>query len=472
MARIGAQISGFELRLLQALQASEGAAALNRLRLVTGRRINDPPDDPSAFVDVSRLEDQLARVQATSENVAAASSIASQTQLKLDEIHTQLDTIRGLLAEDEGLSLSASERAANQSQIDVALESIRSLAGTQIDGRRRLDGSADFRASGRNHTQVRDLRVLSPGVSRITGNVTTPATRATLTFTGAAGQISDDATFTLTGRRGSIEISVTQNQDLAEAADAVNQSSHKTGVTATVDGDDLVFTSVDYGSAASVQIAVNSGTFGVTGGEGNATAYGTDADVTINGRRLAPGHDAVDGNRVSFAFAGERFELVLAAGFRGRLDTIDVQGNPAGQFQLYPDGRTTTLAVPGLSPGHFVGTSGSLLELKTGGGLDGLGANTAQAIRVVDESLARLTGIEGQVEGFANSSVAASAAFLDALETDLQDAVDAANKTDEAKEELLLARNEALAAHALSSLNVLQEQRARMVELLERIASG
>jgi flagellin len=473
VSRIGATISGFEMRLLQSLRASETAAALHGFRLATGRKINDPRDDPSGFVNVVRIENQLSQVQQASANVSAASSIASQAQLALDQIRTQLGAIRTLLLEDEDQSLTASERSANQAQIDEALAAITALAASPIDGRRRLDGSLDYGTTGLDWQQVESLRVLAPGAGTITGRVVSPATRATLTYTGAAGLVMADATITLAGKRGSAVITVAQNDDLDAVAATVNGQSHATGVTAEVDGDDLVFTSVDYGTAARLEVSVLSGAFAVTGGDGSGLDVGADASVIINGAIVSSGGSlsSVDGNRVHFVSDNARFELVLRAGFAGTLESIEVHDDSIGRFALSADlARTSVLAIPGVLPGHFRGASGSLLDLGAGGEASGLGANTSRAVRIVDESLARLTVVEGQVDAFADHAVGASAEFLASLEANLQDALENVNLVDEDEENLLVARSEALASNALSSLAILQEQRSRVVGLLEQIA--
>jgi flagellin-like hook-associated protein FlgL len=55
LGRIGATITGVELRLLNQLSEANAAASLNALRLATGKRINSAADDPSGFIDLSRL---------------------------------------------------------------------------------------------------------------------------------------------------------------------------------------------------------------------------------------------------------------------------------------------------------------------------------------------------------------------------------------------------------------------------------
>ena len=318
MIRIGAHLSGLEAKLLNQLAAANAAASENALRLSTGKQVNAPKDDPAAFLQVSSLESQLSAVNDAVSRVDTAAGIAAQLQLTLDQVRTQLDTVRTALLEDEDGELTSEERAVNQATIDAAIEQIATLAGTQIDGRRMLDGSADFSVSGVNSSQVEDVTVYSVrgGSATISGTVVSAAEQATLTYTGSGGVTTDDAVFTLSGRRGDIDITVAAGASLTDLRDTINQNSHNTGITAEVSGDDLILTSVDYGAEAEVSIDVSSGTFTVTGGDGSGTDFGADATVEINGETMT-------GTRFTVARNGVHATIEFAAGFYGRLQHRD-----------------------------------------------------------------------------------------------------------------------------------------------------
>ena len=109
----------------------------------------------------------------------------------------------------------------------------------------------------------------------------------------------------------------------------------------------------------------------------------------------------------------------------------------------------------------------------SGGSLEGLGSNTSQAIRVVDEALTQLTLIEAQVDSFANTTVASSAAvmvgFAEVLDNNGDGVVDV-NEIDEEAESLLLTKNQSLAANALASLAIVQQQQQSILILLHQQA--
>ena len=270
MGRIGASLSGVERILLNRLADANAGATINRLRLATGKRVNAPRDDISAFMTLSRFQTQLSTVTATMKGVTAASSLVSQTQTTLASIRTQLDTIRTTLLTDESQSLSAGDRTAAQATINTAVNQINSLAVTQIDGRRTLDGSAGFTISGRNNLQISDLVVHSVGGA----GPTVPGERAELTYTGASRYGAAAATVQITGNTGSTTIAVTTNDTLEDIAQTINDRTNTTGVTASVDDNTLTLASSQIGTNQTVAVVVTSGTFNVTGGNGDGTANG------------------------------------------------------------------------------------------------------------------------------------------------------------------------------------------------------
>jgi len=469
MTRIGATISGAERILLNRLADANSAIQAGNVRLATGQRINHPSDDPSNFVRLSRFEAEQSVVAATLNSVTEASKLVSQAQLAIDQIRTQLETIRSKAVEDEDGELSTSQRMANQAAIDAAVTEINQLATSSFGSRRLLDGSANFTLTGVNYEQFADVLVLDRGpaaTATISGSLDTAAERAELTHTEGTGLITNDATFTLTGDRGSVSISVSNGESLDTVSDRINAEAHLTGVTAAVDRNDLNLSSIAFGTSASVQVVVTSGTFAVTGGDGNGNASGTDATATINGQSLTG-----NGNRFDVGDNGFRFRVEFADGFTpAAFDAISVSGD-ALSFALSTDlSQRSTLAIPGLQPARLGGLSGSLDQLISGGAAAGLDASAPLAVRIADEALAELEVIEGLVDGFATAAITASSNLLSGFETELGEAIDSLNGIDENEEALLISKNQSLATNALAGLSILDSQRSEIVALLKQTA--
>ncbi len=464
MPRIGATISGFEQLLLTHLQRVNSATLAGAVRLSTGKQVNRPADDPSAFMTISSFERRLSVVQDAKRQVDVAANIGAQSQLTLDQIRTELEGIRASLVLDEDGSLTDEERTAEQAIIDRAVVSINDLAATDIGGRRFLDGSVNYRAAGRLASQISNVEVYAAGETDFTGSVDTAATQAAVTYTGVAGAIVADATFTLTGKRGSSSIQVTLGQTLDAAASLINQDSHKTGIVAAAAGDDLTLTTVDYGEQATLEVDVSTGSFDTAG-----TNQGTDVVAIINGQTIDS--SATDGNRARYTSQGTHVVFEFQPGFTDGFNPVTVLDDDVAQFRLSPDLRVATqLGLPGVSAALLGGVSGAVSELASGGGLAGLAANTSQAIRVIDEALGSLTRVDGIVDSFADVTVASSASLLDGFSDELETTIENLNGVDEERENLLLAKNQSLADNTVSSISILQQQQASLVELVRQLA--
>jgi len=465
MSRIGATISGLEQLFLTHLQQVDDAALNSAIRLATGKQIPDPSFDPSGFVLVSGFESHLNVLEGTKQQVDLAANIGSESQLAIDQVRSQLDTIRNALLLDEKQGLDSENRDAQQAIIDAAIGEIGTSASSDVNGRRYLDGSVNYTYTGKNSNQISDIQVYALRETTFSGSVTSAATQSSVAYTGAAGTInSGDATFTLTGQRGSAAISVTGGETLTDVATRINQESHNTGITAAVAGDQLTLTTVDFGDDATIGVNVTNGAFATA-----TVSTGQDAVVTINGKAIAS--NQVDGNRVSYTDNGSHVSFEFAAGFTGSFDPVTVSDNNVAKFSLTPDiSRVSTLALPGIQPELLGGVSGELTDLLSGGSLSGLGSNTSAAIRVVDEALSKLTLVEGRVDAFADVTVASSSKLLDDFIGDTKDVIDSLNSVDEDQESLLLAKNQTLAASTISALSIVQQQKFNVLGLVQLIA--
>lgn len=463
MARIGAFIAGVERTLLRRLAEANAQADLASLRLAAGQRILAPRDEPSTYVALAGLEHQLKLVTATMANATAASALVSQAQAAVDQVSTHLETIRTELLKDENGSLTPEERVASQAAIDAAIDEINSISGSLISGRRLLDGSADYRTSGRNPTQVFDLRVYrktSGSDPTIAGEVLQTATQGQLVYTGSAGRPAADAVIILTGKRGSAAITVDDAQTLDELASAINRQSHTTGITAGVAGNQLTLTSVDYGSAASISVEVVSGSFAVSG-----TGAGTDARAVINGQTLTG-----NGNRFEIAQNDLHAEIEFQPGFTGSFDTMTVQGDGLTFSLSTAVARQVAVALPGLQAARLGGISGRLDQIASGGAYSGLGDNTSRALRIVDEALGQLDRVQGALDGFGTAAVDASSTLLAQWQTQLDTAAQQTDGYDQDTQSALLAQYEDLASNARAGLAIVAQQRAGIVALIQKLA--
>lgn len=463
MARIGAFIAGVERTLLRRLAEANAQADLASLRLASGRRILAPGDEPSTFVALAGLENQLNLVSATLSNATAASALVTQAQAAAEQVATQLQTIRTELLKDENGALTPEERTASQAVIDTAIDQINRISASRISGRRLWDGSADYRTLGRNPAQVFDLRVYSKAPASpptLAGEILQTATQGQLSYTGSAGKPSANAVITLTGKRGSATLTVDSAQTLQALAAAINRQSHNTGITATVAGDQLTLASVDYGSAASIAVQVVSGQFPVTG-----TGKGSDAQAVINGQTLTG-----DGNRFEILQSDLHAEIEFQPGVTGSFAPLTIEGQGLSFSLSTAAGRQAALALPGLQAIRLGGISGRLDQIASGGTYAGLGENTSRALRIVDEALGQVERIRGAMDGFAAAAVNASSTLLAQWQDTLETAVQQTDGYEKDRETAVLAKYEDLAANARAGLAIVAQQRAGIVAVIQKLA--
>jgi flagellin-like hook-associated protein FlgL len=461
MSRIAANLSGIERTLIDRMNAANAAVATSTLRLATMQKINSASDAPSAFVSLSRFQSQLTNVTAAMTNASAASSMLSQAESTVSQIQDQLDIIRDALLTPTDSS---------QETIDTALARINELANTEINGRRVLDGSASFRTAGVDPNQVARLTVSATqgGTRQIEGEVLTAGTQATLRYTGSGGLATADATIIITGNLGSAQITVTNGETLTNLADAINAVSYETGVTAAVDGDNLDLTSVSYGDDALVSVAVPNGTFTVTGGDGNGTDYGTSGTAVINGEIYTA--SAADGNRYTVSDNGLRFQITFKPGFTGEAHTIQVSGS-ALSFALSPNvSQPSAISIPSMLTANLGGDAGNLSQIGSGGDYADLGDNRSQALLIVDEAIAQVATIQGNIAGFSLASVSSASTLLTDLQEDIQTSIDSIDLVNVAEETVQIQYYTALADNAISGLAIINQQRSAIVSLIKQIA--
>lgn len=239
-------------------------------RLSTGLRINRGKDDPAGLIISERLGTDISNIQQAIKNGERASAVIATTEGALTEITDLLNSIKALAVEAANTgALSDEERAANQLQIDSAIQSITRISNTAtFGGLKLLDGSLDYITSGINSSEISNTRITSASFVNTSSinvdvDVISSAQKGNLYLSGDNGGVGDgtilsQTTIQVRGPEGVREIILTAGMTLSGAAAAINQLSELTGVQAAlVNGDansGLVFRSSEYGSNAFVSV--------------------------------------------------------------------------------------------------------------------------------------------------------------------------------------------------------------------------
>ncbi|EAQ77239.1 hypothetical protein [Blastopirellula marina] len=483
MIRIGAQVSGCEQTLFSQLQREHAGAAQMELRYEIDSSDADYCDDASALFAQADFPDRVRVITGALAQVDFATSVTAQAQLTIDLIRTQLNQIRSDSLSIVDPTCRPDQITVKRAKIDQALREIYRLAIEEFHHRPLLDGSCDFRVSGQNRSQVREVTV-----DRISGPTRLSAAKpATLIYHGKHGQLTTDADFTLTGPFGGDLISLTQNQSLAAAAEQINASTALTGVRSAAEGDQLSLESVFPGAEATLSVNVHFGQFDATDGAGKRDASGDDglfaARPSIVGRVIAPAAAAgsevtaeingqlLTGERIVVNEEAAQFAIEFAAGFTGDFDPITLSDEGVWQFRLSTAmGDVTTLALPNLTPESLGGESGNLADLQSAASAAELfGPHDSLALRILKEAFSQLNQAEQRLDDFADGTIATSAALLAGLKASLEDSGEEAAQEDAPPNPQSHATQRQLAQNILASLATIGRQRTSVVRFLQII---
>ncbi len=144
MTRINTNVSS--LTAQKTLARSNVSLQQALTRLSTGLRINAGKDDPAGLIASEMLRANIVSINRAITNSERASQMIATADSALNQIGNLLNDIRALVTEaaNSGV-MNADQIAANQLQIDAALEAINRIAHTTaFQGRKLLDGSLDF----------------------------------------------------------------------------------------------------------------------------------------------------------------------------------------------------------------------------------------------------------------------------------------------------------------------------------------
>ena len=119
-------------------------------RLSTGLRINSGKDDPSGLIASSVLGSEVVSIGQAITNSQRADNIVATADSALSQVSTLLNNIRGLVqASANKGAISAAEIAANQVQVDSAIDSIDRIGQTTVfGGDQLLNGNKAFNVNG------------------------------------------------------------------------------------------------------------------------------------------------------------------------------------------------------------------------------------------------------------------------------------------------------------------------------------
>ncbi|MFQ5494420.1 MAG: flagellin [Phycisphaerae bacterium] len=470
------------------LQSSQRALRLSLERLSSGLKINRGADNPAGLIVSERLRSEVKVVEQAIDNSARAINVIATTEGALNEVQALLTDIQALTVEAANSgAFSDEEIAANQLQIDNAIDSITRIANTTtFSGRKLINGELDYVTSGVNAAQLADVTVQSTKFGAqsfvsVNVDVAQSAQQAQLAFAGP-GLGASSVTLDIRGPDGIITLSFPASATTVEMAAEINRQIDATGLTAVTSGTGgsagLLIRSLEYGSDAFVSVRPQgtSATFALVDRQNvsNNRTTGRDTVATINGVAAN-----ADGLKLSFSSTLLKVEVVLNETF-GSGAVSNGSTKPGASsfaiteggalFQLGPQVNTNlqeNIGVKSMQAGKL-GNSvvGFLSELQSGQARALNTGNFQQASKIVQEVITQVAVLRGRLGAFERNTLQPNIRQLQITRENLTSSESVIRDTDFAEETSELTRAQILVQAGNSIVAIANAQSQNVLSLL------
>lgn len=413
MARINTNVHS--LTAQRGLAKSQKVLGDTLRRLSSGLRINRGADDPAGLIASEGLRSEISGIDQAIDNSSRASNVIATAEGALGEVASLLLNIKSLVVEAANAgALSHDEIAANQLQVDSAVESITRISNTTtFAGLKLLNGSLDYIASGVATADITALDISQANFGTadmipVDINVITSARTAELRFT--ASSVTNSVTLEIAGTEGVEVLTFTSGTTASAMAFAVNRISDATGVQAALRNpatlaSGLVFQSTGYGSRNFVSVSAQAGTFSTQDPAGTLTgrSVGRDAVATVNGA-LTVG----DGLNVKLNTTTLDLNLTLATDFGAGATSFAITGG-GSLFQLGPQvtsNQQVNIGIKSVAASKLGDTAvGFLNDLVTGGRSTLVGGEAGAASRILEKAIKQVAIQRGRLGAFEKNTL-------------------------------------------------------------------
>jgi len=445
-------------------------------------KINRGADDPAGLIVSERLRSEIAVVRQAIDNSSRAINVIATTEGALNEVQALLTDIQALVVEAANSgAFSDEEIAANQLQVDNAIDSITRIANTTtFAGRKLINGELYYVTSGVVSTELADVNVLGakfgsqPFVS-VQVEVSLSAQKAQLSF-AQPGLGSTGVTLDIRGNEGVVTLTFPASATTIEMVNAINAQVDATGVTAVASGaggaSGMRIMSSEYGSDAFVAVReMDTDVFTVTDrdGQANNRTDGRDAVATINGISAT-----ADGLKLSYSSTLLKVEMTLAESFGNGTNGLGSSSfaitEGGALFQLGPQVNTNQQENIGVKSmqANKLGNSivGFLSELQSGQVNSLRTGNFQQASKIVQEVITQVAVLRGRLGAFERNTLQPNIRQLQITTENLTASESTIRDTDFAEETSELTRAQILVQAGTSILAIANAQSQNVLTLL------
>ena len=450
-------------------RASAGVATSVE-RLSSGLKVNRGADGPAALVISEKQRAQIAGLRAAIDNSEKAVSLVQPAEGALAEINTLLIKVRSLAIDSANTGVNdADAQAANQSEIDNALETIDRIANnTQFGTKRLLDGSAGIKATSTN-SDVEFLKGTSDtkaGTYSVT--VTQAAERAHVSATAQTTTLASDEVLTI----NDVSISLTSGLNQNAVVDRINEFTAHTGVTAEISGGVTRLYTEDFGDDASISVVSNIAASGASSGIGTSLLTDTGVDIvgtiggtsfTGSGNILTADSGAPRGLSIQIAASTANATTTGTA----VTTTLSVTDNSL-QFQIGPNQhQVANIAIDRVNPVALgFGVSGN--QFNNLNEIDVSSSGKSQdSLAVIDAAIDDITNLRGTLGAFQANTLESTADNLRATLENTVNAESIIRDTDFAEEIANFTRGQVLVQAGTSVLGNANQIPQQVLSLLQ-----
>jgi flagellin len=455
----------------QSLSKANTSLSTSLQRLSTGLKINTGADDPAGYIASQNLAAEQTGITQAIDNANRANSVIGTAAGGLNEVSNLLNQLDGLVNQSANTGgLSTAEVSANQLQVDSILSTINRIAGsTSFDGTKLLNGNLSYATSSVATSALTKLQINAANLpanktEAVVVQVTNSATVGDVNFVGATSSLGGgNITLQIAGNTGTQQLTFAGSSTLSSIANAINNITSTTGVTASASGKQIDFKAQNYGASQYVSVAAISGAFAVSN---SGKASGTDAAVKVNGAAAqASGLDVSyrDNNLdVSFTLSSQ-----LNAGLT---KTFGITGGGA-TFSLGAQVTNTDTASIGIQDVSTGGlgdsTLGFLSSLGSGGKNSLTNTSLVNAQNIVSEAITQVATLNGRLGAFQKYTLGSTINNLGVAYENASAAESAITDTNFAEETANLTRAQILQQSATTVLSQANSQPQNALTLLK-----
>ncbi|MEO1616791.1 MAG: flagellin [Planctomycetota bacterium] len=447
-------------------------SALNKSieRLSTGFKVNRGADGPAALVISEKQRAQVAGLRTAIANTEKAVSVVQTAEGALNEINSILIKVRSLALDSANSGVNDSDAfAANQAEIDNALDTInRIAANTQFGEKALLDGTAGVRGT----TSDADVTFLKGGSNTSDGTyavaVTTVGERANIVAgTSQTGTLADDETLSVNG----VSITLNSGLDRAGVVARINEFTDETGVVAEDVSGGTRIRSIEFGSDAEIEVVSDTAAAATSSGFGTTTV--TDSGVNIAGTIDGVAASGKANTLTSVDGASKGTVVRVGVGADAINTETGAQGNVSIQnealvFQIGANkNQTAQIAIQSVkAEGLGVGVTGSKFN-----SLNDISVttfdNAQDALETIDAAIDELSNIRGELGAFQSNTLESIANNMRSTLENTVNAESVIRDTDFAEEISKFTNNQILVQAGTSVLSSANQTTQSILSLLQ-----